>query len=113
MQIYNFSGRSVETCNYYLGGKLLDRVDNFIDLGVLLDKKMNFNSHITTMINKAFGVLGFTKRWAKEFSDPYITKGLYTSLVRPVLEYGSIIWDPQYNIYRNMIESVQKQFLLF
>ena len=53
------------------------------------------------------------KRWAKEFSDPYVTKTLFTSLVRPILEYGSVIWNPQYELYINMLESVQKQFLLF
>lgn len=63
--------------------------------------------------NKARGVLGFIKRWAKEFTDPYITKQLYMSLVRPILEYGSIIWDPVYKIHIESIESVQKQFLLF
>lgn len=64
-------------------------------------------------VNKARGVLAFIKRWAKEFTDPDITKQLYTSLVRPILEYGSVIWDPQYNVHSNHIESVQKQFLLF
>lgn len=98
---------------YLLNGIRLERVNSFVDLGVLLDMKMNFNSHIITMVNKAYGVLGFIKRWAKEFSDPYVTKQLYTSLVRPILEYGSVVWDPHYNYNINMIESVQKQFLLF
>ena len=38
---------------------------------------------------------------------------LYTSLVRPILEYGSIIWEPLYKKYSDVIESVQKQFLMF
>lgn len=58
-------------------------------------------------------VQGFTERWANEFSDPYVSKHLYTSLVRPILKYGPIVWDPQYGIYVNKIESVQKQVLLF
>ena len=49
----------------------------------------------------------------KEFVDPYVSKQLYVSLVRPILEYGSVVWDPQYEIHINKIESVQKQFLLF
>mgnify|MGYP003556569863 CR=1 FL=1 len=64
-------------------------------------------------INKARGVLAFIKRWAKEFKNPLITKQLYTSLVRPILEFGSVIWDPSSNICSAKIESVQKQFLLF
>lgn len=98
---------------YSLGGHYLEVVESFIDLGILLDAKLNFNAHITSVVNKARGVLGFIKRRAKEFSDPYIINRLYVSLVRPILEYGSIIWDPYYNLNCIYIESVQKQFLLF
>ena len=83
---------------YNIDGHSLSTVDSFVDLGLLMDPKLNFNSHVITMVNKANGVLGFVKRWAKEFSDPYITKQLFTSLVRPILEYGSVVWDPQYAI---------------
>lgn len=108
-----FSRSTFFSAEYFLGGCSLDCVNSILDLGILLDRKLDFNSHIITTVNKAYGVLAFIKRWSKEFSDPYITKGLFTSLVRPILEYGSVIWDPQYYIYINMIESVQKQFLLF
>lgn len=101
------------SANYVLGGHQLEMVDTFLDLGVLLDSKLNFISHITITVNKAKGVLGFIKRWAKEFNDPYVTKNLYTSLVRPILEYASTIWDPIYQTHVDSIESVQKQFLLF
>lgn len=65
------------------------------------------------MANKAYKNLGFIKRWSNEFVDSYVTKLIYISFVRPNLEYGSIIWNPTYTIHSNLIESVQKQFLLF
>jgi len=58
-------------------------------------------------------VLGFIKRWSKDFDDPYLTKTLFISLVRSILEYGSPVWSPQYVVHSNRIESVQKNFLLF
>lgn len=108
-----FSRSSFSVFDYELCGSRLLSVDSFVDLGIMMDRKLNFNNHIITMVNKAYGVLYFMKRWAKEFSDPYTTKQLFTSLVRPILEYGSVVWDPQYGQYIGMIESVQKQFLLF
>ena len=104
-----FSRNSFSIRHYYINGSVLSTVDSFVDLGILMDPKLNFNNHVISMVNKAYGVLGFIKRWAKEFSDPYITKQLFTSLVRPILEYGSVV----YAIYSDKIESVQKQFLLF
>jgi len=53
------------------------------------------------------------KRWSREFDDPYTTKLLYVSLVRPSIEYCSCIWSPQISCYQNKLESVQKQFPLF
>lgn len=38
---------------------------------------------------------------------------LYTSLVRPILEYGSVLWPPRYRCHVDSIETVQKQCLLF
>lgn len=98
---------------YEMNNLRLEMVETFNDLGILLDKHLDFRDHISKTINKAKGVLGFIKRWAKEFSDPYTTKQLYTTLVRPILEFGSVIWDPFYNVHSNSIESVQKQFLIF
>lgn len=108
-----FFRKSFINVKYVLGGCELEKLDVFSDLGILLDSKLNFIKHISLTVNKARGVLGFIKRWAKEFTDPYVTKQLYISLVRPILEYGSIIWDPSYKVYIERIESVQKQFLLF
>lgn len=91
----------------------LEEVKSFVDLGVLLDQKLRFNLHIESIVNKAYSMLGFIKRWSKEFNDPYITKTLFESLVRPILEYSCIVWSPYYNTHIDRIESVQKQFLLF
>ena len=71
-----------------------------------MDIRLRYDVHIK-------GVLAVVKRWAKELNDPYVTKLLYTSLVRPILEYGSPLWNPKYNSFSDRIESVQKQFLLF
>ena len=99
--------------NYYIGSYKLDNVESFVDLGVILDPKLWFHLHIDSCVNKAKSLLGFIKRWSKEFNDPYVTKRLFASLVRPVLEYGCILWSPFYKYYSDKIESVQIQFLIF
>lgn len=98
---------------YKIDENQLESLNSFVDLGVTMDPKLRFHTHINRITNKASSVLGFIKRWSKEFNDPYVTKLLFISLVRPILEYGSIVWCPRYNCYIDSIESVQKQFLLF
>lgn len=100
-------------CEYSVGSYILEGVNSFVDLGVVLDQRLRFHLHIDSIINKALSILGFIKRWSKEFDDPYITKILFISLVRPSLEYACVVWSPYYNVYIDRIESIQKKFLLF
>ena len=98
---------------YVIDNNLIKRVNSVKDLGIWLDSKMNFKLHIDKTIAKANMRLGLIKRFAKEFNDPYVVKSLYCSLVRSIMEYGSIIWMPIYDVDQCRIESVQKNFLLF
>jgi uncharacterized protein YkvS len=76
--------------SYILSGT----VSSINDLGVIIDEKMIFSEHMDVMVAKAFAMLGFIRRLSLEFRDPYTLKSLYTSLVRPKLEYGSCVWNP-------------------
>jgi len=72
--------------SYSLQNMSLDRIYSVNDLGVLQDPKLKFDFYITSTVNKAMSVLGVIKRWSKKFDDPYTTKLLFTSLVRPYLK---------------------------
>jgi hypothetical protein len=50
------------------------------------------------MVGKPFAMLGFIRRLSLEFRDPYTLKSLYTSLVRPKLEYASCVWSLFYDV---------------
>lgn len=108
-----FSRRQPSRSKYKISDYTLESLEVFDDLGVTMDPKLRFHIHINKAISRANSTLGFIKRWSKEFNDPLITKTLFTSLVRPILEYASIVWCPRYGCYIDDIESVQKQFLLF
>lgn len=58
-------------------------------------------------------MLGFIKRRASEFNNVRVSKTLYCSFVRPILEYCCFIWMPHQTIFIREIESIQKQFLIF
>jgi hypothetical protein len=89
----------------------LDSVDSICDLGVVLGSKLNFTSHIDSLIVKASRMLGYIRRVGKEFRDPYTLKTLYNSFVRFHLDYASVVWNPYYGVQR--IEATQKKFLKF
>ena len=109
---YCRNNRKIEV-QYTLNRCDVTRVDSFVDLGVLFDSKLCFNKHVDVIIARANCRLGLIKRWAKEFNDPHITKTLYTSLVRSILEFACQVWCPYYQCNIDRIESIQKRFLLF
>lgn len=105
--------RSLPTFNFSINGIYLDAVNSISDLGVIFDSKLTFNNHISYIISKAKMRLASIKRWSKEFNDINLTKTLYTSLVRSILEFSCCVWSPYYTCHVQKLESVQKQFLLF
>ena len=98
---------------YVLNNLEIDNVNIIKDLGILFDKKITFNDHVVAICNKAFKMLGFIRRHTRDFNNVQVIKVLYTSLVRSHVETGAPIWSPNYQLYANMIERVQKKFIRY
>ena len=75
---------------YKLGNQDLAEDTTEKDVGVTFDQSLKFSIHIKNMVSKANQRLGLIKR---SFSHLNIRsfKLLYKSLVRPILEYCSVI----------------------
>ena len=86
----------------------LERVNDISDLGVILDDKLSFNSHIQQKINKAYSMLGILKRNFKNMSIITFVM-LYKSIVRSQLEYCNSVWSPYKKSDIEDIEKVQKR----
>jgi hypothetical protein len=99
--------------NYLINDASLERVSSICDLGVTLDETLSFNRHIDSMVSRANGKLGFIRRCATEFHDPFALKSLYVAFVRSQLEYCSTVWSPRYNVHSSRIEGVQRKFARF
>ena len=61
-------------------------------LGITLDSKLSFNSHVINKVNKGKGLLmqykhEILKNWN---SSNYATKWIYTAMIRPIITYGHI-----------------------
>lgn len=60
-----------------------------------------------------FKVLGSIMRTSKDFKSSKSLKSFYCTLVRPILEYGSVIWDSYTVSDSDQLEHVQRKFLKF
>ena len=78
------------------------------DLGVIFDEHLHFSTHIKEIIHKANNVLGTIKQTFNS-RDANLIRLLYTTLVRPILDCSSTIWNPyQMGVIREL-ENVQRR----
>ena len=98
----------VHTQRYTLYGDELDHVFEEKDLGVIIDMELTFEEHIATKVKKANGIMGLIRR-SFSFLDGETFKKLYTSFVRPHLEYANPVWSPHLRKHIRLLESVQER----
>ena len=73
---------------------------------------MKWNTHVSNICTKANRTLGFLRR--NLAACPLdVKESTYKGLVRPILEYGSSVWDPQSILLQDELEKVQKRAARF
>ena len=89
---------------YSLNNETLENVTNNPYLGITISNDIEWHSHISTITKNANSTLGFLRRNIRRC--PINSKRTaYIALVRAVLEYGAIVWDPY---HRGDIDKLEK-----
>ena len=92
--------------SYTLEGTDLENVESIKYLGVTITSDLRWNTHVSNVCTKAKGTLWFLRR--NLYSCPQEVKE-----VRPVLDYGSSVWNPPGVVLQEELESVQKRAARF
>jgi len=95
--------------SYRIGGVVLPVNTEFVDLGVTMDSKLRFDTHILTMVHKAHIRTALLRRCFRS-RDQNLLFRAFTVYVQPLLEYCSPVWNPHYHCDIAKIESVQRRF---
>ena len=111
MQLTNKRTSKIQA-SYKLEGTVLENVESIKYLGVTITKDLKWNTHISNVCTKANRTLSFLRR--NLFSCPQdVREVAYKGLVRPILEYGSSVWDPHYEGLIDDLEKVQNRAAWF
>ena len=93
---------------YYLDEYIIQQSQSATYLGVKIDRKLKWSEHISSTISKANAANAFLKRNLSGCSSK-VKKNCYLSMVRPILEYASIVWSPYTQCDIHKIEMVQRR----
>jgi len=95
---------------YSLNGINLETVNQQRDLGVIISTNLKPETHINDIVKRASQRIGLIKRCFTNLTQKKVAT-LYTTTIRPILEYASVIWQPFYNKDIVKLQKVQDRCL--
>ena len=95
--------------SYVIHGHTLAETDTAKYLGVSLHKHSSWSPHVNATGKKATGTRAFLQRNLHKAPTAVKTR-TYESLIRPILEYSSVVWDPHTAQDVNKLEMVQHRY---
>ena len=85
--------RMKERIRYYFGAQLIPEACSFKYLGIIIRSDLNWVDHVNYTLRKAWKALNIIMYILKKGNNKTM-RVAYTTLVRPIFEYGAVCWDP-------------------
>lgn len=111
---YMIISRKLNKINYnplFMAGKQLKEVKSHKHLGVVLNNTMSWHDHAEYVCAKANKQVGLLRRVSR-ILPRQAKEIIYTSFIRPILEYSSVVFDGCPQRLSNSLEAVQRQAAL-
>ena len=97
-KVMHMGNKNTQQCYFMTQGSKtteLEKTKLEKDIGVYVDNELKFDKHIEIQCSKANKILGMIRR-AFTYIDKDSMRQLYTSLIRPIIEYVHVITYPRF-----------------
>jgi len=94
--------------NIILNNTLLSAVDEHKHLGLILTPKLDFGPHIDHIVKKCSKWIGLIWKLQRKFPR-HSLENIFTSYIRPVIEYCHILYDNISDHNAKRLESIQRK----
>ncbi len=100
--------KTIPIVNYYLNNTMLEWVQTFKYLGLVIDRKLTWRDQVNHATSKATKILNLLKR-NMHHSSKLAKSRAFTALVLPHLEFSVAVWSPHLKKDKTRLENVQKR----
>ena len=90
----------------FLNSNIVKYAESHTHFGLTLQSSMSWRKHIVQVFEKASKRLNMLKFVTFKVDRPILTS-LYKSLIRPLMEYGDVIWNNCYDCDSALLDGVQ------
>ena len=95
--------------HYSMADSFLEYVDSEKDLGINMNRTLNFTEHAISLYSKANQRFGLLKRTCHFIHSIIKKRVLYLAMVRSLFEHCPTVWRPSSNTTIEKLESIQKR----
>ena len=101
-----------QSFSYHIRETMLEMVKSAAYLGLEMDEKLDWSPHINKVTAKATRSLNFIRR-NLQIGSQSVKSSAYRGLVRPSLDYCSIVWNPHLARHIQQVEMIQRRATRF
>ncbi len=88
----------------------IDEVEHHTHLGIFISNDLSWHKHIDYIKQKAWARINIMRK-LKHKLDRKSLETIYTSFIRPLLEYGDVIWDNCTQYEKDELDKIQNEAL--
>ena len=91
-----------------MNSQILQQGTNHKHLGLFFSNNGLWHDHIDYIVKKAYTRLNMLRK-VRFILNRFTLEKMYFSFIRPILQYGDVVWDMQTRYFINKIENVQSE----
>ena len=101
-----------ETSQFQIKNQCVEEVSSIKDLGILVSKDLNWSNHIDSICHTA-SITCYQLKKSVKTKNIWTWLKIFTTYVRPKLEYCTPVWSPYLDKHIDKIEKIQRSFTKF
>ena len=107
---FQLKNKKQEKSTLEIDGKIINETNSTKFLGIIINKKLNFNEHILYTSNKLAKTIGIITK-ARQYLSRKTLITLYYTFAYPYLTFGNIIWGSNYKSRLDKLIKLQRRLV--